>query len=40
LVSLHPNLPNDIEAITARHPRQDPSWQRGYRALRDAWRKG
>ncbi|MGG5808581.1 polysaccharide deacetylase family protein [Falsiroseomonas sp. CW058] len=26
-VSLHPNLTGDIEAITARHPRQDPAWR-------------
>ena len=28
-VSLHPNAPGDIEAITANHPRQDPAWRTG-----------
>jgi len=28
-VSLHPNAPGDIEAITAAHPRQKPEWRIG-----------
>lgn len=32
-VSLHPNAPGDIEAITACHPRQDPAWRTGEAAL-------
>lgn len=28
-VSLHPNAPGDIEAITERHPRQNPAWRTG-----------
>lgn len=28
-VSLHPNAPGDIEAITAAHPRQKPEWRVG-----------
>jgi len=32
-VSLHPNTPGDIEAITARHPRQDPAWRTGEHAF-------
>jgi predicted glycoside hydrolase/deacetylase ChbG (UPF0249 family) len=32
-VSLHPNAPGDIEAITAGHPRQDPAWRTGEHAF-------
>lgn len=32
-VSLHPNTSGDIEAIAARHPRQDPAWRIGEHAL-------
>jgi hypothetical protein len=32
-VSLHPNAPGDIEAITAAHPRQKPEWRIGEFAL-------
>jgi predicted glycoside hydrolase/deacetylase ChbG (UPF0249 family) len=32
-VSLHPNTAGDIEAITARHPRQNPAWRIGEHAL-------
>jgi predicted glycoside hydrolase/deacetylase ChbG (UPF0249 family) len=35
-VSLHPNAPGDIEAITRTHPRQKPEWRIGeYRLLGD-----
>ena len=32
-VSLHPNAPGDIEAITAGHPRQKPEWRVGEHAF-------